>query len=273
MKSKIYDQFFTTPDIAEKSLLFLKSYLPTKFAWIEPSIGKGVFLQKAKEFNFPNPIFFSDIDPENFIDGMSLCNFLHQDLSSLKKEPSLPLLCIGNPPFGNNSSTAIQFFNHAGLFCDFIAMIFPATFCKESIQKRLNPNFHLVDQIHFGKINFLFENSYKKVPVVFQIWKKQLTPRIFSVGIQNYTPYFEFVSKEKADFAIQRVGVAAGKIKSNFSHVSESSHYFIQLKNQNYFSIFKTINWDLVKHFTAGNPSISKKEMIQLFMQQISKSL
>lgn len=273
MKAKIYDQFFTTPDIAEKSLLFLKSYLPEKFAWIEPSIGKGVFLQKAKEFGFPSPIFFNDIDPEHYIDGMSLGNFLHQNLSSLKKDPSLPLVCIGNPPFGNNSSTAIQFFNHAGLFCDFIAMIFPATFCKESIQKRLNPYFHLVDQIHFGKIDFLFENSYKKVPVVFQIWEKKLTARIVSVDIQNYTPYFEFVSRDKAHFAMQRVGVAAGKIKTNFQNVSQQSHYFIELKNKNYLSIFQNIDWNCVKHFTAGNPSISKKEVINLFMQHISKSL
>jgi hypothetical protein len=272
MKAKIYDQFFTTPDIAKQSLLFLKDYIPKNFTWIEPSIGKGVFLQKAQELEFPAPIFFGDIDPENWIEGISLGNFLEKDLSFLKKNSSLPLVCIGNPPFGNNSSTAIQFFNHASQFSDFIAMIFPATFCKQSIQKRLNPYFHLIGQIHFGKIDFLFENSYKKVPVVFQIWEKKLTKRLFSIPNLDYEQYFEFVSKEKAYFAIQRVGVAAGKLKTNFSSVAESSHYFISLKKENYLATFQAIDWNCVKYFTAGNPSISKKEIIELFMNQLTKS-
>ena len=40
------------------------------------------------------------------------------------------ILIVGNPPYGKNCSTAINFFNHAVTISDFIAFIIPKTFRK-----------------------------------------------------------------------------------------------------------------------------------------------
>ena len=77
---------------------------------------------------------------------------------------------------------------------------------------------------------------------------------------------FIFVDKSEADFAIQRVGVAAGKVKVDFEKYAVASHYFIKA-NEKVRKVFEKINWSSVKGNTAGNPSISKSELINLYNQ------
>lgn len=78
---------------------------------IEPSAGSGAFSSQMRCTAY-------DIEPE--ADGIIKQDFLRLELPYKKGR-----LCIGNPPFGSGSLTAIAFYKHACKFCDYIAFILP----------------------------------------------------------------------------------------------------------------------------------------------------
>lgn len=257
------DQFFTTQETVQQCLGFLHSYLDfSNLAWIEPSAGVGSFIKAAKLCGYPLATATYDLMPQ--YDGVIQGDFLKVDLSNVFKSTSQKL-CLGNPPFGKNSSLAVKFFNHAAPHCDFIAMIFPATFAKASLHKRLDKSFHLVGELDLGAIPFDFVNEKRLVPVVFQVWKKEKDLRV-TKSEKLTSEYFSFVKKDDADFAIQRVGAAAGKVKIELSNLAAASHYFIKVNSdKDIRAIFENINWSKIKNKTAGNPSIAKTELIREF--------
>lgn len=262
------DQFYTSKELAKESLElllpFIKSDTPI---WLEPSAGEGAFLLALEDKNMS--YLALDIEPKyhNVKNG----DFFNIDKDYLSNEFKLinkvyaknDLIVIGNPPFGKNSSLAIKFFNKAAQYSDMIAMILPATFEKLSIQNRLDKSMHLVASFKLSNDLFSFDGKWVSVPTIFQIWEKREGHRD-KISKKIESEFFSFVKKEEADFAIQRVGVAAGKVKVDFSLVSPASHYFIKASEE-YRKIFENINWSSVKYNTAGNPSISKRELIELF--------
>lgn len=257
------DQFFTQKETVSKCLLCLEKYIDkNNIEWIEPSAGSGAFIDGAISMGFVAPKVAYDIMPQH--EKIKQADFLKEDVSVFFSDNNKAKLFIGNPPFGKNSSLAIKFFNHmAQANPNFIAMVLPATFAKNSIKNKLNLHFELIEQLDLGSIDFSFGMGKRKVPVVFQIWKKSNFKREKFVG-KKESSLFNFVSKDNADFAIQRVGAAAGKIKLDFKAVSPNSHYFIKQKNLEVLDKFKTIDWTEVKNKTAGNPSISKSELIEM---------
>ena len=104
------------------------------------------------------------------------------------------------------------------------------------------------------------------MPCVFQIWQKKSEIRKV-VKSTIIHPDFIFTTKDNADFAIRRVGGLAGKVIEDFESYSPASHYYIKTIAQanKVKQKFKEINWDSVKNNTAGNPSISKRELIKLY--------
>lgn len=270
MTERKLDQFFTTPKIANECLMFLNENIDiNNIYWIEPSAGSGVFLKEAKKLNYPECLYSCDLMPRYAHTQQK--DFLNLDISFLRKNKK-QFLCLGNPPFGKNSSLAVKFFNHAAIYVDIIAMILPATFAKESLQKRLNKNFHLMKQLVLGLTEFVLIKKKKKIPVIFQIWVKKEVQR--EIKKQIFTSeYFSFVNKESADLAIQRIGYSAGKIKKEIKDLAISSHYFIKLFHKKHIDIFQKIDWTNIKNKTAGNPSISKPELITEFKKQLKLTL
>ena len=148
-----------------------------------------------------------DIDPKKVY--MIEKDFLKLDLekyNQAKQEVPHRIHCIGNPPFGRQSSTARKFIKKCSLFCDTISFILPKSFRKESYQKAFPLNFHLVKEYDLKKDSFLLappmegtnasllqawereESDHPKemvqapaslptkthaVPCIFQIWEKK----------------------------------------------------------------------------------------------------
>lgn len=104
--------------------------------------------------------------PEN--ETIKKLNFLNY-LPDLNKK----YIVIGNPPFGKRSNDAILFFNKSATFADYIAMIFPVSFMKWSVQKQLNATYNLVDYFYLLENSFLENNKEYKIRTVFQIWSKE----------------------------------------------------------------------------------------------------
>lgn len=254
------DQFYTNVNYAKYVLdvISKKININDYDTIFEPSAGTGSFynlLDKEKRVGI-------DLEPK--CDGVVKQDFLKYKYSNLKGK----ILTVGNPPFGKNSSLAVKFFNQAALFSDVIAFILPRTFNKSSIQNRLHKKFHLLTSEIVPDNSFVFNNKPYDVWCVFQIWIKKNVNRVKQkrYTIKDVKDYFILSDKENSDFAIQRVGAAAGKIKIDFKRYSPSSHYFIKSINPITLNTFKKCNFKDVKYNTVGNPSISLSELVKKFL-------
>ena len=79
----------------------------------------------------PAKYAFYDIAPEH--PAIEQLNFLNFDESILDGKYKTHI--IGNPPFGRQSSMAIQFIKKCCSFADSISFILPKSFKKESMRK------------------------------------------------------------------------------------------------------------------------------------------
>lgn len=252
------DKFYTRPEIAKKCLRKLK--LNKYDTIIEPSAGNGSFSNQID-----NVIAF-DSAPESATIKMQDWFAYIQERNTDNKT-----LVVGNPPFGQQNSLAIAFINHAAMFADTIAFILPYSFMKESIQNKINKNFHLTHSSTLPKNSFMLNGEILDVPCVFQIWEYRIVKRKTSI-----TPTivgFEFVKKNgNPDFFLQRIGGNAGKFGTNWENKSEQSNYFIKAK-VSLPEIEKDFN-KLVfpqRDYSVGPRSISKKEILDELLSLKSK--
>lgn len=266
-----HDQFYTSRPLAEE-LIGRAFQDPTTMpsVWIEPSAGDGAFVDALHGKGIAGQIIALDLFPAR--GDIIQANFLDWNLPS----PSQGRVAvIGNPPFGKNASLAVKFFNHAAGFAHTIAMIFPRTFEKHALQNRLDQRFQLANEVAIQPDSFVFEGERVSVPCVFQVWERLPEGSFRSLHeiIRNHDD-FEFVPQGKGDFAFQRVGVAAGKIKPGNAKISPQSHLFIRVhdrqKVENVKMMLSSIDWSKVKHRTAGNPSIGKGEIVKAYGEKLA---
>lgn len=281
--SKKLDQYFTKSEIALKCVELVQEQLNIKIyefnSILEPSYGDGAFVDVLKSKNIlETKLFYIDIDSK---DKEHKADFLSTELKL-----SSPILTIGNPPFGKNSSLAIDFFNKSATFSDVIAFILPRTFRKNSCVNRLDRNFFLVFEYVLNPYSFTFEGTDYDVPCVFQIWsnvsfisnfKSKIDIPVDKIRIipkkLKKTSDFEFVkNSNNPDIAIRRVGVNAGKIfTDDIESRSKESHLFIKILEKEKFNFvlnkLKEIGLETIdsKYDTAGNPSISKDEICRFY--------
>jgi len=256
------DQFFTNSDIVDSciSTINFNDY----DIIIEPSAGDGAFYNKiiGEKIGI-------DLDPK--IKGLIQQDYLTYN-SFIEFNIDKKILVIGNPPFGKNSSLAVKFFNHSAIFSDTIAFILPRTFRKPSVINRLSEKFNLELEIKLPKNSFhLPDGKLYDVPCVWQVWKSGT----IRSKIQTKTKHndFEFVeNKSDANFVVQRVGAGAGNTHKDFSF-AKASHYWIKGSDRVY-QIMQKINWnydDSPKYDTAGNPSITKDDLIKKYTNRLTK--
>ena len=255
------DKFYTRADIAETCVMRVKKIIrhAEKYCWIEPAAGAGAFLGFL-----PKPFLAFDIAPEH--PQIVSQDFLKWQPSQANLTTSQKIITIGNPPFGKNASLALKFVQHAAKFSQTIAFILPRTFEKQSFQDKVPRNFNLVYQNILEPFAFTFNNEPYDVPAVFQIWHKTNYWREPKLRICTHDD-FVFTTAELADFAFQRVGARAGLISSEGLKKSPQSHYFIKTltKDCDVQQVLSAIDWANIKYKTAGNPSISKAELIKAY--------
>jgi hypothetical protein len=223
--------------------------------WLEPSAGNGAFYSLLPV----DSRLGIDIDPK--IEQVIKSDFFEFDLGDAS------YFTVGNPPFGKNSSLAVRFFNRCAKHSVGIAFIVPKTFKKDSIKNKLDMNFHIVYEEDVSQDAFNRDGKIVHVPCVFQIWLK--TSEIREKTQKYETDDLQVVNKkdDDFDFYFQRVGVNAGKIKPKDSGVSDNSHMRIKVLGKDVCNTLSKIDWDTIKHNTAGNPSISKNEMIKAYLE------
>jgi predicted RNA methylase len=256
------DKYYTKPTIVDKCINLAIEHLKiiNEDFIIEPSAGNGSFINEIK--NITSNYIFYDLEPEH--SEIIKQDYLLFDYPTNIQNNYNKIHVIGNPPFGRQSSLAIQFIKKSCQFCDSISFILPKSFKKESMQKSFPINYHLIVQYDIPDNSFLVDNKEHNVPCVFQIWEKKNFNRIIPPKLtpSNYS----FVKKnEEPDFAFRRVGVNAGHISKDVLDKSEQSHYFIKFDEKisdELYSQLSTIPFDC-KNNTVGPKSISKQELIK----------
>ena len=253
------DRFYTPEETVVQCLALLK--LSEFDCIIEPSAGTGNFSK-----HLPNCLSF-DIAPEQ--EYIAQADWFTLDKTQFQKYKNI-LVC-GNPPFGEQGRLAIAFFNEAAKFANTIAFILPLSFKKDSVQNRLSLNFELHDELILDSCTFLLRNNEQiVVPCVFQVWRRISTPRI-KKQLKTTSDYFSFVSKEDADFRIQRVGGNAGKASFDLDRAA-SSNYFIKntsaLSNKEFINLVNSLTFPSIA-FTVGPKSLSKGELVAVIEDNI----
>lgn len=248
MLKKELDKFYTKKEIAALCAEIYNKHVKDEFI-VEPSAGAGAFAEHVS--------LMLDIAPED-------SNIVKQDF--LTFDSSKYKFYLGNPPFGKNCSLAKRFFNHAAKGKGIIGFILPRTFRKTSIQNSINLHFWLVEDRLLPEQSFTLDGVEYAVPCVFQVWEYRKEKRekvILPVSHKD----FKFVDKEQANFSIRRVGVNAGKVNSH-NDFSESSNYFIAGNVKEAFIALEKEFSEVAKN-TAGNPSLSKSELVYIYEQSI----
>ena len=257
------DKYYTKPLIVQQCIHYLQQYISIQNDdfFIEPSAGNGSFINEIK--NITSNCVFYDLEPEH--PDIIKQDYLLFDYHAADIQPQYNKThVIGNPPFGRQSSLAIQFIKKSCQFCHSISFILPKSFKKESMKKSFPPHFHLLFEYDIPDNSFLVDNKEHNVPCVFQIWEKKDFNRIIPPKL---TPsHYSFVNKnEEPDFAFRRVGVNAGHISKDVLNKSDQSHYFIKFDEKisdELYSQLSTIPFDC-KNNTVGPKSISKQELIK----------
>jgi hypothetical protein len=254
-KARKLDQFYTTEVVAKELYDFTQPFLnDSKYLMVEPSAGKGAF---SKLFPPENLAFEIDAKCAGIIEA----DFLTVTLPTGRN-----ICVIGNPPFGKRCSMALQFFNHAAFQSNVIAFILPKTFRKSYILNKLDRNMHLVAEKDVKPLAFIFQGKPRDVPTIFQIWERRDYLRELEV-VEIKHPDFSFTTRDKASFAIQRIGTNAGRIHHNFK-LSATSNYFIAGDVED---IMRTIDFSRVAKDTAGFPSVAKYEIVRLFREKTGR--
>jgi predicted RNA methylase len=267
LKRNTIDKYYTKDIVVEMCLNLVKKYIQISSddLIIEPSAGNGSFIAGIKSLT--SNFRFYDLEPDH-------TEIIKQDYllydHSIITETFSKIHLIGNPPFGRQSSLAIQFIKKSCEFCYSLSFILPKSFKKDSLKKVFPLHFHLVFEIDLPDKSFLVDGLEYNVETVFQIWEKKDVNRTVNKNVEPLN--FAFVGKtENPDISFRRVGINAGMIDVDIDKKSIQSHYFIKFTNSK--SIEDNIDLLKVVQFnhnnTVGPRSISKQELIKEFNKVI----
>ncbi len=211
LKRKGKEKYYTSHAVVKKLLVSYNKIVGKndRDLWIEPSAGNGSFTSHLGDRN----LLSYDIEPES-------PDILKQDFLKLNLNSSfhIPLHFIGNPPFGRQSSIAIQFIKRITA-CDktkSLAFILPKSFKKDSLKRHFPLNFHLEHEEDVDKDGFVIEGTIIDVPCVFQIWVKKDYKRAKPAKLEPKG--YKFTKRLFGRYALRRVGVNAGVIFDMFLH-------------------------------------------------------
>lgn len=281
-----FDKFYTQPEKAEECYNFLQSSieLSEDVVFLEPSAGDGSFLP------FLSNYIALDIKPEND-------KIIEQDY--LKYETSVKdFITIGNPPFGNRSTLAIDFFNKAATMSEVIAFIVPVSFMKWNVQKNLDNSFALVDYFYLPFNSFLDEGKEFGVRTVFQIWVKKdskyynnidlrltrqppISHEDFLIWQYNATPQAVKYVEEDWKYATYRQGYHDYNekftredyelVKAKMTGERKQQFFFIKPLNDEAEEIILNMDFNSLAERNTSTPGFGKGDFVSYYMELKSR--
>ncbi len=272
------DQYYTQPQIAEKCMFTLKGIIDTvptfnKKTFLEPSAGSGSFVKATQNVFETNHILAYDIDPKH--PSIVKQDFLSTDLNGLKD-----IITIGNPPFGNRSSLAIDFFNKSAECSSIIAFIVPVQFRKWSVQSKLNKDFMLLYDELLPSNSFTFNGNDFEARCCFQVWSKKPIigysdkrikekPRTSHPDFELYQ-YNNTIEARKYfdypwDFCVPRQGYYdySKRIRSKADCRFNVQYIFFKINNPTANTIFDLFDFEKLALKNTTIPGFGKADVVQ----------
>lgn len=248
------EQYYTSTLLAMCMRYFIERYIPLdEYLTLEPSAGEAVIADVL-----PYDSIAMDVDPK--IHTVIKANFLATRIATNR-----PIAVVGNPPF----KLAIEFFNHAAEQAEVIAMIFPLTFRRDSVQRQLNRYFHLVAEMDVLPWAFVCGGEPYNVPATLQIWEKRTEERVIPAEITSHRD-FSFGPSKKVAFALQRIGVNAGLVHHDL-HRSRNAHLLITASSEDIKSyvkaMFNSIDWAAIARNTSAVPYLTACEIYAAYIE------
>lgn len=253
------DKFYTKPAVARACVAHLD--LSRYARAIEPSAGAGAFLSPLREATNLE-VLALDIAPE-------APGIIARDWFAYDELATTPTLVVGNPPFGQQSSLAVRFVNHAfDLGAETVAFILPRGFRKASVQRRLHPLARLVLDVALDPSSFELDGCDYDLPAVFQVFERAAAPRRL-VRPATTSPHLVFTrADEPHDFAVRRVGGRAGHAFVDDGTASPQSNYFVRLavpqSVEEIIDLVNGIDFSVADDGT-GPRTLAKSEFVALF--------
>lgn len=143
--SNLKEQYYTDPDVAEALVKYFKKKegLDKFKVVVEPSAGNGSFLKHLpSSFSKNNKVEVLAFDTYPKYKGIKKQDFLKWTFPSRFDDISPSrVLCIGNPPFGRQSTLAKKFLRKCSEFADHIAFILPISFNTTAFKKSIPDGF------------------------------------------------------------------------------------------------------------------------------------
>ena len=171
---------------------------------------------------------------------------------------------IGNPPYGKNANLAINFVDKITPMAKIAVWVLPKTMRKESTFRRLNKNIHLVNDV--DNSNDTFDIG---VMTCTQTWEVRDSERVDEF-VSHTTEDFSFSTQNNCDIAVGRVGAGCcGKVYDDPTTQSPSSNYFLKVSSKRVTKKIRTLTeaFRETAFNTAGNPSLTKQELINIYVE------
>ena len=235
------EQFYTDPRAAKIIVNYFKQNIGlSQFKLIvEPAAGTGSFSDLLPK----NKLLALDIDPQKR--GIKKMDFLKFNSDKINV-PRNKVLCIGNPPFGVNSSLAKKFIKKCSEFSDHIAFILPKSFRSESYMKSFPMDFHKIIDKELPTDIFIYPDHLKrkKLQTVFMYFQRKNFDRK-KIRQHNPNKYWDYMKNSNSDdvendsdFRVVRGAGRVGKcvVKGEPNYYLDTTpltDYYIKLTGRN----------------------------------------
>lgn len=281
------DKFYTQDKVSKQCLDFLYKHLniPNDVVFLEPSAGAGSFIN-----HLSNEYIALDIKPED--ERIEEQDFL------IYSTAKTDFVTIGNPPFGNRSKLAIEFFNKAALISEVIAFIVPVSFMKWNVQKELSSDFALLNYFYLIPESFASEGKPYSVRTVFQIWVKKgsqydkginlrltkappISHKDFNIWQYNATPEAVKYVEEKWKYATYRQGYHDYNqlftrddyeyIKEKMTGTKKQQFFFIEPLTEEAEEIIKKMDFNALAERNTATPGFGKGDFVSYYIELKNK--
>ena len=283
------DQFYTAPSVAEHCVAAFNRTMRSYgiglqgYAYVEPSAGCGYFYHLLP----PRKRIGIDIDPKaapcgrNLLRGIKRADFLRWQPGPGK------FVVIGNPPFGRNGKTALDFVFKAFQFADYVAFVLPPIFNstgKGSCHNRL-----VKSGCALLHTEFLKEGSFLRpdgeaidIKTIFQVWARRAPEGYIKPALPSCAQYADirnvYVSYKpsrpssnadlvgKCDIYIPRSFWPTKPVKASahFRDIPYKDGYglIIKKRKRDLLNCIKRIDWRAVAHVSTNGSMSIRKDII-----------
>lgn len=258
------EQFYTPREVADTVVARILDVVDDAMSrpWLEPAGGTGTFIDAAAAAGVTRVSSF-DIEPHHA--GVQTGDFLSQRLAADGA------LAFGNPPFGRNNALSIPFFNHAARTCDVIAFIVPRSWRKWSVENRLDPSFHLIDDldlwINYEDVRGAPVSERSNLRTCLQTWERRGARRarrdVVDAGV------VEKCRVEEADVALTIFGYSCGVVRTEFAREPNTTQMFLKLKHPGALEALRAVDFSRFFDNVAYTEALSLKEINYLLNEYL----